>query len=182
MIHLINTKKLFYITYLTWSVINLNGNLLLQAPKILTDTEIEDLSKNWETSFEWRYGYKLNFACCYSRGESSCILRFCNIPLRSYNFQYIESLKKLIENYNYSYYYETPLRFENPNPQKIDLEILCNLIKDKNFIFYTGAGISAPKVATMKALDNAIKIDKSFSRSEERRVGKECRSRWSPYH
>ena len=30
------------------------------------------------------------------------------------------------------------------------------------------------------------KIDNSFernlSRSEERRVGKECRSRWSPYH
>ena len=23
---------------------------------------------------------------------------------------------------------------------------------------------------------------KEFSRSEERRVGKECRSRWSPYH
>ena len=25
-------------------------------------------------------------------------------------------------------------------------------------------------------------IDKSDKRSEERRVGKECRSRWSPYH
>ena len=24
--------------------------------------------------------------------------------------------------------------------------------------------------------------DKHFLRSEERRVGKECRSRWSPYH
>ena len=24
--------------------------------------------------------------------------------------------------------------------------------------------------------------DKEFIRSEERRVGKECRSRWSPYH
>ena len=23
---------------------------------------------------------------------------------------------------------------------------------------------------------------KTFNRSEERRVGKECRSRWSPYH
>ena len=23
---------------------------------------------------------------------------------------------------------------------------------------------------------------KKFARSEERRVGKECRSRWSPYH
>ena len=25
-------------------------------------------------------------------------------------------------------------------------------------------------------------VDSEFSRSEERRVGKECRSRWSPYH
>ena len=25
-------------------------------------------------------------------------------------------------------------------------------------------------------------FDKIFNRSEERRVGKECRSRWSPYH
>ena len=25
-------------------------------------------------------------------------------------------------------------------------------------------------------------IEQHYSRSEERRVGKECRSRWSPYH
>ena len=25
-------------------------------------------------------------------------------------------------------------------------------------------------------------VDNSIDRSEERRVGKECRSRWSPYH
>ena len=25
-------------------------------------------------------------------------------------------------------------------------------------------------------------IERNFERSEERRVGKECRSRWSPYH
>ena len=30
-------------------------------------------------------------------------------------------------------------------------------------------------------LQNRRSVDKS-SRSEERRVGKECRSRWSPYH
>ena len=29
--------------------------------------------------------------------------------------------------------------------------------------------------------DNGISIS-ALSRSEERRVGKECRSRWSPYH
>ena len=30
-------------------------------------------------------------------------------------------------------------------------------------------------------ISQIVTIDKSF-RSEERRVGKECRSRWSPYH
>ena len=29
------------------------------------------------------------------------------------------------------------------------------------------------------AVENAVK---ELDRSEERRVGKECRSRWSPYH
>ena len=31
---------------------------------------------------------------------------------------------------------------------------------------------------TMEAITN----NKKLERSEERRVGKECRSRWSPYH
>ena len=30
--------------------------------------------------------------------------------------------------------------------------------------------------------DNIREAQKKSSRSEERRVGKECRSRWSPYH
>ena len=28
----------------------------------------------------------------------------------------------------------------------------------------------------------AVGVERARSRSEERRVGKECRSRWSPYH
>ena len=31
-------------------------------------------------------------------------------------------------------------------------------------------------------LRTAIEDSKKLDRSEERRVGKECRSRWSPYH
>ena len=34
----------------------------------------------------------------------------------------------------------------------------------------------------LKILDNFIRKNGLSSRSEERRVGKECRSRWSPYH
>ena len=32
------------------------------------------------------------------------------------------------------------------------------------------------------AVDLAAVLDIQSNRSEERRVGKECRSRWSPYH
>ena len=46
------------------------------------------------------------------------------------------------------------------------------------------------KLAKKYGVDFAVRKDKSvdpprflvFVRSEERRVGKECRSRWSPYH
>ena len=31
-------------------------------------------------------------------------------------------------------------------------------------------------------ISKIVKKIKKYSRSEERRVGKECRSRWSPYH
>src|SRR5260221_15135 len=32
------------------------------------------------------------------------------------------------------------------------------------------------------AIDGKVSFEKQRLRSEERRVGKECRSRWSPYH
>ena len=42
----------------------------------------------------------------------------------------------------------------------------------RNFLF--------PKNLVVPA--NADNMNKMIMRSEERRVGKECRSRWSPYH
>ena len=50
----------------------------------------------------------------------------------------------------------------------------------------SGSGKSSVSEIIAKKCDNSIIIDadkiaKSM-RSEERRVGKECRSRWSPYH
>ena len=35
---------------------------------------------------------------------------------------------------------------------------------------------------TIAAPDFSIDYNSKLMRSEERRVGKECRSRWSPYH
>ena len=36
--------------------------------------------------------------------------------------------------------------------------------------------------AALLGLDTPCACPPGFERSEERRVGKECRSRWSPYH
>ena len=33
-----------------------------------------------------------------------------------------------------------------------------------------------------RVTENIVAIQQKYRRSEERRVGKECRSRWSPYH
>ena len=49
------------------------------------------------------------------------------------------------------------------------------------------ADMFAPLVAQLKANPKTIVFTEGndpriLERSEERRVGKECRSRWSPYH
>ena len=35
---------------------------------------------------------------------------------------------------------------------------------------------------SIEAVNGCEKLAMEYGRSEERRVGKECRSRWSPYH
>ena len=70
------------------------------------------------------------------------------------------------------------LSFE-ASADKVSEEYYCTTINDtkvlKLGILY-GANASG-KTNVLLALDFIRKI-----RSEERRVGKECRSRWSPYH
>ena len=47
----------------------------------------------------------------------------------------------------------------------------------------TDAGRARTRAVALRLLALGCQTDKIFtSRSEERRVGKECRSRWSPYH
>ena len=63
-------------------------------------------------------------------------------------------------------------------------------IKDKIVDYYVNKSLNYYKVfKNKKAIETINKIlifDKdnvdALLRSEERRVGKECRSRWSPYH
>jgi len=54
------------------------------------------------------------------------------------------------------------------------IPVVITVYADKSFSFIT----KTPPAAVL--LKKAAKVAKG--RSEERRVGKECRSRWSPYH
>ena len=61
-------------------------------------------------------------------------------------------------------------------------DILKKMFSYKHYAFYYGDS----DISTVKDILNAQhKIPATlmdYPRSEERRVGKECRSRWSPYH
>ena len=66
----------------------------------------------------------------------------------------------------------------------IDKGCLCNSIYNYpvNMVFFT-----TPELLEIGGLPMVSNGDKptrleALKRSEERRVGKECRSRWSPYH
>ena len=66
---------------------------------------------------------------------------------------------------------------------KADLEFLTKELPEKHCNFFTArskgefvSGIEAIKAESERLTDFQV------ARSEERRVGKECRSRWSPYH
>ena len=54
-----------------------------------------------------------------------------------------------------------------------ELFLLAKSVRDKAYAPYSKFNVGAALLA---------KSSKTSSRSEERRVGKECRSRWSPYH
>src|SRR3712207_5770427 len=41
---------------------------------------------------------------------------------------------------------------------------------------------AVPGIADLALTTNGYLLERDAARSEERRVGKECRSRWSPYH
>ena len=55
-------------------------------------------------------------------------------------------------------------------------ELADRLELSKGFISQLERNLTSPSVGTL------LDIIQCLGRSEERRVGKECRSRWSPYH
>ena len=59
------------------------------------------------------------------------------------------------------------------------LFIITNILSNDSVGIVAGNGNAAVEKAFNEKVENNTVL---LTRSEERRVGKECRSRWSPYH
>src|SRR3712207_8682515 len=70
---------------------------------------------------------------------------------------------------------------------------ICHFVAPRAFIWYPSRlfrqsqrncpkSLGIPEPKSYERLSAARRCSISVLRSEERRVGKECRSRWSPYH
>ena len=63
------------------------------------------------------------------------------------------------------------------------MNILNNKNRRKSIFKALALCLFAAVSLTLASCDDDMDIQQSYPfRSEERRVGKECRSRWSPYH
>src|SRR5256886_8934892 len=56
------------------------------------------------------------------------------------------------------------------------------VVQQEFLVFERPAQLALQRQVFRHALGHALFIEQVALRSEERRVGKECRSRWSPYH
>ena len=64
---------------------------------------------------------------------------------------------------------------------KTELMFLSELLKKNGFSVSTAENAEDALKRLAESVPDLILMD-VLTRSEERRVGKECRSRWSPYH
>ena len=69
---------------------------------------------------------------------------------------------------------------ESVRPDKEDR--MKAIVTTEGVYFVRARGTPSPESIVLLVRFSELYVCQPLSRSEERRVGKECRSRWSPYH
>ena len=85
-----------------------------------------------------------------------------------------------IDQFDYEFFNITESEAASIDPQqRLMLQQMWRALEDAG---YPEDQITGRRIASFVGRDATNTTDYRRSRSEERRVGKECRSRWSPYH
>src|SRR3712207_6616001 len=77
---------------------------------------------------------------------------------------------------------EIPNDITKTTPASFEPVLDYVVVKMPRFAFEKFPTANPHLTTQMKSVGESMAIGRTFKRSEERRVGKECRSRWSPYH
>lgn len=156
-------KKLSYAILLMASIAQ--ANILLEKTKTIDSACMAELAAKWETCFTWGLGNGCNLTCTYYEGKSGFLVQAFHMPICSSNFPYYATVKDILSSYRQpqgrvGYYVDEPLKVADQTPVSLSIDELCYYLRDKTFIFYTGAGISASgNVATMNDLMKSLKMD-----------------------
>ena len=106
----------------------------------------------------------------FGRTEVADASRKFTVEIKSVNHRYLDVNIKLPKTLNF---FESAIRSllkEYIERGKVDVFISYEDYTEENYSLKYNAGLAEQYMTYLK------------ERSEERRVGKECRSRWSPYH
>jgi NAD-dependent SIR2 family protein deacetylase len=91
-----------------------------------------------------------------------------------------ENADKTVSIYDPRYHVHVPLMQENNKSQSITVAELCEIVRTKSVAWYTGAGISAPVVPTMAALESSLGF--SGDTYHERAANLVCTALRNPEH
>lgn len=154
-------KRLIVCCFLFFSERIANANVLLQAPPLITNQEIDAMAKQWETQFNWRFSWRkivdLGFTCVYKNERAGFKLEGFGHTFYAYNTAEENSENVQQQVPPYPYYFAEPRSYANAQPHRINLQDLLTMLASKRFFFYTGAGISAAgSVGTMPQLEKSL--------------------------
>jgi hypothetical protein len=160
--------KLLLFLFLVTSNVTLT-NIFFQKPEKLSKIDIQELVKSWQTEFNWHINFfkiDAELTLKYKHEKTGLLVKIFQKPILSHNYDVFSDEKiSLVEKTPLnSYYFTEPLVVSNSCPQEIVVDELLQVLKNKKFIFYTGAGISAASgVMTMNQLENSLGFNNKWT-------------------
>ena len=108
---------------------------------------------------------------CFGCGEGGNVIHFM---MKIENMPFVEAVEKLAQRAGITL----------PKTDDRDNERHARIARERDTVYEINMASAEYFYSNLKGSHNAVDYLKKrlLSRSEERRVGKECRSRWSPYH
>lgn len=140
----------------------LQANIFLESPPLFSAHEMEKLTQNWCTSFNWQLTKAFDVSFVYEKSEAGFAVKLFKIPIYFHCYRLLPSSDWVKQFFSYhDYHFAELLHFQSACPQTLSFDQLCRYLNNKKFIFYTGAGISASaQVKAMTDLERSLSMDK----------------------